>query len=886
MHPQAREAPEKPSMDFPQPLREGSSEPPAKRTLPSLVYTSHDSSHEVRSAVGAVNGAPPSQTEGSDVCRDLGDEFTYSTVESPQQHILTPSTRSTPEVPWQRLPPPSTDNIAEDERPHTDQLLAGISGDRPSSRAPGLTRRDLATKLRDKMVTTSLMPMGDEMVKYLPRASLVELVTESSVAAVLQSEGMSQEESESLAKKIFIPSTVILDGGKKGRDQKSTRRKLFATLVMMSKVTAIGCFIDQGIFDTHLPLHKSPSGDFLSLSARPNERIDCCKDWSVNEAELFDLHQWRFLSPFFADRERVKGEKPKVVHYVLQPKIVPPLEFIRPEVLDPDAESESEGNGGFSTVFRVRFEPSHHNFGPESERNNLVHALKKLHRPDRAEFQKEVEALKRFSFSGDRHLIKLLWTYELKGTFYLVFPCADGNLWDFTRRHVNGPELTKDRPREIWLRWLAEQCHGIAAALSRIHGADLSGPNGSRASGSSANLNPSRTSADAARGKYGRHGDLKPENILWFSAGTETAGSGQPIGVLQVSDFGLCDFHRRHSRSNVPVHQVLMTGTYQAPESLISNKLAQSYDIWTLGCVYIQFISWFLLGHEETKFEFSKQRLDEDDSSLIKEDTFFKVETEEGRPVAAIVKKSVQDWIARLTQHEDCSEFLDEFLRYILSDMLDVRSETRAKCPQVAKSLHGMLQRCKTDLNYCLKRSGPLESSRVPTCVPSNGMTYNESEQGAVTDSLARKGRARTFPPSQPSALLRTLTMPAAPRPTSRLSQIASFPPGGRFRPLTPYREQGTAELPMGLDVLQGAGAEHGRQRDDADVAGPSVSAIPIPKPLASDPKGQEHVDGSAANVGPTRGKRVTRPEGYHPAKEGVRGWGDTLKRLCCSCFS
>ncbi|KAL8404454.1 hypothetical protein RB594_009344 [Gaeumannomyces avenae] len=736
------------------------------------------------------------------------------------------------------------------------------------------------------MVTTSLTPMGDEMVKYLPRASLFELVTEPSVAAVLHSEGMSQEESVSLAKQICIPSTVILDEKKKGHNRKSTRRKLFATLIMMAKVTAIGRFIDQGIFDAHLPLHKSPDGDFLSLLARPNERIDCCKDWSVNETELFDVLQWRFLSPFFADLEHVEGEKTKVMHYVLQPKIVPPLEFIHTKVLDPDAESETEWNGGFSAVFRVRFEPSHHNFGPESERSNLVHALKKLHSPDRAQFQREVEALKRFSHSGDRHIIKLLWTYEWRNNFYLVFPWADGNLWDFTRRYANGPELTKDRPREVWLRWLAEQCYGIAAALSKIHGADLSGPNGSRASGSSAKPNPLRTSADAAGGKYGRHGDLKPENILWFSADTKTAGSGQPIGVLQVSDFGLSDFHRRRSRSNIPAHQVLMTGTYQAPESLISNRLSQSYDIWSLGCVYIQFISWFLLGHEETKFEFSKQRLDEDDSSLIKEDTFFKVGTENGLPVGAIVKKSVRDWIARLTKHEGCSEFLDEFLRYILSDMLDVRSDTRAKCPQVAESLYGMLQRCKIDLNYCLKRSGPLESSRVPTCVPSNGMTYNESEQETVIDSLARKGRTRTFPPSQPPALLRTSTMPAAPRPTSRLSQIGSFPPGGRFRPLTPFRGQGAALLLVDLDVLQGAGAEYGRQRDHADVAGPSVRAIPIPTLLANDPKGQEQVDGPAANGGPTRVKEVTDLERCHHPEVQKKSVGDKLKLLCMSCCS
>ncbi|KAL8318493.1 hypothetical protein RB597_005669 [Gaeumannomyces tritici] len=710
-----------------------------------------------------------------------------------EQHLSVSSTRSTPEIPWQRLPPPSTDNITEDERPPTDQLLAGISGDRPSSKAPGLTRPELEMKLRRAMVQTSLTATRDEMAMYLPRGALSGLVTGLSVAAVLQNGGMPRDESESLAGRICIPSTVTLDGGRRGQNQQSTRRKLFAALVLISKVKAIGRFINKGIFDTHLPLRKTLDVNgtrLLSLSTRPKEHIGCCKGWSGHEAELFDLNQWRLLSPFFADLECVKDKKAKVVHYVLQPRFVPPLDFLNAEVSDPNAEGEAEVNGGFSTVFRVKFHPDHHSFGLEDERSSLVHALKKLHSPNKKAFLREVEALKRFSHSGDRHLIKLLWIYEWRSNFYLVFPCADGNLWDFTKRYANGPELTQDRPREVWIRWLAEQCYGIAAALSRIHGADMSGPNGSKAPRSSTNLSPLQTPAGATRGKYGRHGDLKPENILWFSADNKTAGCDQTIGVLQVSDFGLCDFHGRYSKSNLPANQFQMSGTYQAPESLISNSLSQSYDIWTLGCVYVQFISWFLLGHAKTKDEFSRNRL-EDDHNPIKEDTFFKVETVNGHPVRAVVKRSVLDWTDRLTQHKDCSAFLDELLRYILSDMLVAPSQSRATCPKVAETLHGMLERCKTDLSYCLKRSGPPESSRLSTSRPS--IIYSASEREAVLDSLARKRRSLTFPPQPYSrwALRRTSTEPQAPRPTSHLGQVGSSPPGGLFRPPAPFKNKG-----------------------------------------------------------------------------------------------
>ncbi|KLU85101.1 serine/threonine protein kinase [Magnaporthiopsis poae ATCC 64411] len=829
------------------------------------MYTSHDhfkelpGGHESRPA----NGVPASQTDGSvsDVCHNLGDTYPYSAAEDPQPHLPALSTQTTAEAPWQRLPPLYPDDTIEDERQSTDHLLAGISADRPPFGDPARLTKALAAELRNAMVETRCTAKGDSVLVYLPRDALFKLVTEASVAAVLQDEGMPRDVSQRLAKQICIPSMVMLGGGKKGQNQLSTRRKLFATLVLIYKASAIGGFIDEGILDTHLPLQARRGNGtwFLSLASRPAERLGCCRDWTADDVEMFDLRQWRFLSPFFADMQGVKDAKAKIMHYVLHYKIVPPLHFLSGK----ESNMDTDMDGGFGTVFRVRFNPHHHNFGPADERENLVLALKKLHSPNRAAFQREVEALKRFSHSGDPHLIKLLWTYEWRDNFYLVFPCAGGNLWDFTEKYANGPELTRDLPRRVWIEWLAGQCYGIAAALARIHGDEVLDPDGKRASGPSANLDPKQQqppSATSAK-KFGRHGDLKPENILWFPPGKQTAGYDKKIGILQVSDLGLSDFHGRCSTSNLPAHMFPMSGTYQAPECLTYNRLGRPYDLWTLGCVYIEFVSWFLLGHERTKSDFSQKRLD-DDHNEIKEDTFFKVEADT-LPVRASVKQSVLDWVKQLTKHPDCSGFLAEFLAYILSDILLAAPEKRAKSPEVAKRLHEMREKCQNDSSYCLERNKSHAPSRSPTF--GSDIIYSNHEGKEVMESLARKGRCLTFPPQPPAVrrepLHRSLSETEETRgsPTSRLPQVQSSPSllAPLLRPV-PARESGVAELPT-----ENASAQQQEVRKEPHRRGDygTVSGL----------------DGPYAASTPPRSDLPSQ----EPGEVQERGWGYGLKELC-----
>jgi serine/threonine protein kinase len=97
------------------------------------------------------------------------------------------------------------------------------------------------------------------------------------------------------------------------------------------------------------------------------------------------------------------------------------------------------------------------------------------------------------------------------------------------------------------------------------------------------------------------------------------------------------------SRSRIVADGVPVSPTYRAPEYDVAKMVSQSYDIWTLGCVVLEFITWYLLGWEEVS-RFSQKRVDEDNSE-IKEDVFFNfvsIKDENGRvQTGAKAKQSV-----------------------------------------------------------------------------------------------------------------------------------------------------------------------------------------------------------------------------------------------------
>lgn len=264
--------------------------------------------------------------------------------------------------------------------------------------------------------------------------------------------------------------------------------------------------------------------------------------------------------------------------------------------------------------------------------NNPYLAVKRL-KPnmgrDKEIFQREVSTLKRLS-GRHPHLMSLLLTYEYRGRFHLLFLWSDGNLRDYWERHPS--PATMPRTQEF-ASWLSKQWLGLTEALLSIHmcAPDQDVPVGERKAHDEQRTN-------------GRHGDIKPENILRFKSRSNRHEQHLP-GTLVVADFGVTQFHRDET-GEVSPKDLARSPTYRAPEYDVRETLSQSYDIWSLGCVLLEFITWYLKGYDAFD-QFSRNRARDDNSpgNSIRQDVYFNVfdsPAKNGRSVkAAQIKRSV-----------------------------------------------------------------------------------------------------------------------------------------------------------------------------------------------------------------------------------------------------
>ena len=244
----------------------------------------------------------------------------------------------------------------------------------------------------------------------------------------------------------------------------------------------------------------------------------------------------------------------------------------------------------------------------------------------REEFEAEVEILRRFSGDTHPHLVSLLAAFQHGKDYYLLFHWAESDLLRFWMNISPGSALKIDN-----LEWMIRQCRGIADGLHRIHVYQLSNP-------------PGGLSENASIQIYGRHGDIKPENFLLY----KDKDNSNDRGDLKITDYGLAKFHSEQSRSNIRKSKIIATTpTYRPPEcDMDDGKISRSFDIWSLGCVFLEFIAWYLGGWPYVK-AFAQRRKAQDiygfNSDQFFEIVIVKLMTAEGMTefVAARVKLEV-----------------------------------------------------------------------------------------------------------------------------------------------------------------------------------------------------------------------------------------------------
>lgn len=436
------------------------------------------------------------------------------------------------------------------------------------------------------------------------------------------------------------------------------RMKIYALLTLMERAEQIVEFIEEGLRDQDLPLRFDNKDFFCN-----GEVVNCFQNWRLFEKAYFEKQQWGFVTPFF---QLGPDHSPK--HYELDVRTVIPWVH---DGTDSALGIPGRSYGGFGDVSRIIIDPdSHALWEPLVELgfDETFFALKATHkRSNDDSFNKELEMLKRFSGRTHEHLVTLLASISHNERQYFLFPYAECNISQFwVMVHPDPPPAEVEEEK-----WLAKQLLGLVGALRTIHNPDPQGQE---------------------EPMYGRHGDIKPENILCYRS------TRDPRGVLVLTDFGLSSLDSENSRSNVPNARLEgMTLTYRPPESdMIGSQISRAYDIWGLGCVFLQFVTWFLGGGEFVR-EFEEQRLTPERTANWMSDIFFHASPVEGEDNYSFsVKPEVTKWIHKLREHPNCTQFIRGVLLLVETKMLVVITDEvkRASSAQLHEKFDKMYRQC------------------------------------------------------------------------------------------------------------------------------------------------------------------------------------------------
>ncbi|OBS20084.1 hypothetical protein FPOA_11805 [Fusarium poae] len=499
-------------------------------------------------------------------------------------------------------------------------------------------------------------------------------------------------------------------------------REIFAVLVLINQIEFLPAFIRAGMTDENLPFSGNEQHTELWYRIPGGNRRAGFLN-HPQDAEMmreFYNKQWWVHVPFL-DWDK---ENRKALNFRYDLGTVIPWTYI----------GQQDTSGGFGVVEKTQYD---------------TFALKTIIRTcdddDYKFFQKEIAAFRKMR--PGPHLVELCATLEItpSDNFMLLFPWADGgSLEDLMNKPRNDLLKAYNLTEKEFVRWIAIQCRGLIDALGTIHDTRI------KHSSSSQDRDLINQHKD-----FGIHGDIKPANILHFSQ--ETAHC--LLGNLKVADFGLITFHTRASRTMINRKSAYAASqTYRSPEHDIGYFMSKKVDVWALGCVFSELMTWVILDGDARQ-EYQQERTRESSFSGAtknkgqwREDNFFLKHIQkkkratrprsEGRRRRPIVRSnrflrrrprikggisrsmekrestsespedfqevprlkiSVKEWIEKLmyqSRFREGSAFLEHFLRFIYSDMLNPERKLRTDCDDAVKFLDSHIPQ-DVDMSYC-----------------------------------------------------------------------------------------------------------------------------------------------------------------------------------------
>ncbi|KAK3987391.1 hypothetical protein QBC44DRAFT_121675 [Cladorrhinum sp. PSN332] len=497
--------------------------------------------------------------------------------------------------------------------------------------------------------------------KFISRAEFDAIVTPEIILQVVSRlyPGNSDSENNEIAQDIYYGKA---DGSL------GPCRKLVAvmTLVDREPLRVVMDYMNDRISDDCLPFRNESN----SLRCRIHGHKHPTMNRSRKAPALFcheftERSQW-IMTPFITWTEGAPHN-----HYVMEEG--GPL----PVVMD----STNTVDGSLWTVSKVMIQPSDGNFGWYSpEDRSGVYALKQLKQDFKQgsnttykqDFNYEV-ALSLFSQklgtdsqsknvqrikdtrTKSNAMIQLLASFEIfdeaqgRNEYFLLFPWADGCLDDFWQRYRHSPH------NKSHLEWAVYQFVGLAKALQLNHTSSAS---------------PDQLSTV----RVNRHGGVNARNIIFFEH-RDGHGVGEVDFTLMFADLGLRSLNRNYSFIDELIDdpsRATLNITYQAPEfDIEGGEISPKTDVWSLGCVFLEHITWLLLGSsvDDPLDTFAAARHGEKDIYGFDTDNFYTIQGHDR--ASATLNEGVDDWIEnRLKPNPGCVEVVDDILLLIKDQML------------------------------------------------------------------------------------------------------------------------------------------------------------------------------------------------------------------------
>ncbi|KAH7156589.1 hypothetical protein EDB81DRAFT_928634 [Dactylonectria macrodidyma] len=469
---------------------------------------------------------------------------------------------------------------------------------------------DMASVLRMKM-KADIMCSNVEEQKFVPETQLRALLNRADVEATLQK-----------CKPLRNPATIP----ELAEFIITKAYKVFAILIMIDKPHLIGQFYGKNFSQEMLPV-REPSAigkGIWKLEPYNNDNHShtffCREDswWTDVTADHFFSQQWAFTAPkFVTDQFRYEFEMKRHLPFT-------------------NLEKKGQGNSAYSWVEERSVHVDHIESRPDQKlaldtNGNPRVALKTLKNTDKNFAEQEAAVLETMRGLKSEHLIKAIAYYKQGKSHCFMFPWAEqGNLWEFWMNKQNTPNTSRS-----CLTWVFTQLTGLALAIEELH------------------------TPTQSRGGC-RHGDLKPENILCFQSGVHQDYESLSSVRLVITDVGLAKVHDQVTKRRAATATTVSTERYAAPEMKTNpnGRLSRRFDIWSMGCIFLEFAIWILYGAAE---------LEQCTKDL--KNTFFQIkangeETSNGGPnsttneiqvKSAEVHPTVQGWVSYIRKDWRCS---------------------------------------------------------------------------------------------------------------------------------------------------------------------------------------------------------------------------------------